>query len=131
MPAYETDEQIYNIFTELNSLVSEDEKVKRKMEKSKVSIKYLISEPDAMIWTDANGMVTGEQADKEAAITMIFPAEIFHQYYLQKISPTNLMRMKEVSVKGNLTKLAAMGSLANKLFKAYPDLCKKHGIQTD
>lgn len=131
MPAYETDEQIYSVFEELNALVLEDEAIKRKMEKSKISIKYEISDPDAMIWTDANGMVTGEEADKKAVITMVFPADVFHQYYLQKISPTSLMRMKEVSIKGSLTKLAAMGKLADKLFNCYPELCKKHGIQID
>jgi hypothetical protein len=131
MPIFKDDIQFYNVFGALMEEVILGPKVKRKLEKTKLTLKFITSDPDTRVWINHDQVVTGDEADKDAAITLSFPADLAHKFYLKQLSVGEVLKFKEVKMKGMLPKLMSLLPLLTLVFDKYPEQCQKHGIPVD
>ncbi len=131
MPVFKDDSQFYDVLGELMKEVILDPKIKRKLEKTKLTMKFITSDPDTRVWINHDQVVTGDDADKDAAITLSFPADLAHQFYLKQLSVGDVLKFKEVKMKGMLPKLMSLLPLLNFVFDKYPEQCEKHGVPVD
>lgn len=132
MGVYKDADQVIEVFGGLLEELLQGEKIKRKLMKNKLTMKFISTDPDVVVWASHDQLLFGEEAAaKEAKLVMEYPTDLAHQFYLKKISIGDLAGLKEVKIKGPLPKLMALVPLLNSLFEKYPERCKEHGIPTE
>jgi hypothetical protein len=132
MGVYKDADQVIEVFGGLLEELLQGEKIKRKLMKNNLIMKFIMSDPEVVIWASHDQLLFGEEAaGKDANLIMEYPTDLAHRFYLKKISIGSLAGLKEVKIKGPLPKLMALVPLLNLLFEKYPDKCKEHGIPID
>ncbi len=131
MPIFQDEGQVYEVFGGLWKELLAEEKFSARLKKSKLTLKFIIKEPDACMWVAHDRVLTGEEANLDALITMQLPADMAHNFWLDKLNLGSALMSPGVKVKGPSPKLMAMLPLLKSVYKKYPEYCKKYGLPTE
>ena len=128
MTIFQDEGQLYEVFGGLWNEMLADEKFSKKLMKNKLTMKFITKDPDGCMWIAHDKVLTGDEADQAALITMELPADMAHEFWLDKLNLGSALKSPDVKIKGPLPKLMAMLPLLKRVYKTYPEHCKKHGL---
>ena len=131
MPVFRDAEQTYEVFGGLWQEVLAESKLSEKLRKMKLTMKFITRNPDGCMWIAHDRVLTGPEADQDAIITMELPANMAHEFWLDKLNLGQALSSNEVKVKGPLPKLMGLLPMLKFVYKKYPEHCKKHGLPTE
>ena len=131
MPVFKDDEQTYEVFGGLWKEVLAESKLSEKLRKMKLTMKFITKKPDGCMWICHDQVLTGPEADRDAVITMELPADMAHEFWLDKLNLGSALSSNEVKVRGPLPKLMGLLPMLKFVYKKYPEHCKKHGLPTE
>jgi hypothetical protein len=131
MPIFQDESQLYEVFGGLWKELLSDEKFSARLKKNKLRLKFITTDPDSVMWIAHDRVLTGEEANLDALITMELPADLAHQFWLDKLNLGSALKSPEVRVKGPLPKVMSLFPLLKSVYKVYPEQCRKHGLPTE
>jgi hypothetical protein len=131
MPVFKDEEQTYEVFGGLWREVLAESKLSEKIRKKKLTMKFITKNPDGCMWICHDRVLTGPEADQAAVITMELPADMAHQFWLDKLNLGTALSSNEVKVRGPLPKLMGLLPMLKFVYKKYPEHCEKHGLPTE
>ena len=131
MPVFRDAEQTYEVFGGLWQEVLAESKLSEKLRKMKLTMKFITRNPDGCMWIAHDRVLTGPEADQDAIITMELPANMAHEFWLDKLNLGQALSSNEVKVRGPLPKLMGLLPMLKFVYKKYPEHCKKHGLPTE
>ena len=128
MPIFQNEDHLYEVFGGLWKELLAEEKFNARLKKSKLTLKVSTKEPVGCMWVAHDKVLTGDEANLNALITLELPADMAHSFWLDKLNLGDALKSPEVKVKGPLPKLMAMLPLLKSVYKKYPEYCKKYGL---
>ena len=131
MPVFRDEAHMYEVFGGLWKEVLTISKLSEKLRKTKLTMKFITKNPDGCMWIAHDTVLTGSDADQDAVITMSLPADMAHEFWLDKLNLGDALTSNEVKVRGPLPKLMGMLPMLKFVYKKYPEHCKKHGLPTE
>ncbi len=100
----------------------------QKMKDYGVSIKYVITDPPGYLYVDAENVITGDEANRDATITMELSGDTIHQFWLKKLSLPVALATRKIKAKGPIPKVLKMLPALNPIYAIFPEYCKKHNL---
>ncbi len=130
MTQFKDGEQVASMAKELWETVLSDEDSAAMVRKIGLSVFTEFSDPEVNIWINADEVITGEDAKKESMVQLKMAWETGNDLYSDKIGLTVAISSGKMKVKGPLLKLMKIVPLLKQAHTIWPDVCKKHNIQT-
>ncbi len=102
-----------------------------KMREFGVSYKYVITDPDGYLFVDADNVITGKEANRDAVITMELSGDTIHQFWLKKLSLPVALATRKIKSRGPIPKVLKMLPALKPIHDIFPEYCKKHGLPVE
>ena len=132
MSVYASVEQLNTIVKELFEGIFDDEVVGPKLKKSKLVIRYDVSDPDTTVWVDTTqSRVAFGDYERPASIQLAMKGDTFHAFMSQNATIPDLVGKKEVKVIGSLAKVMKLLPLVKKAYENYPKIAKSHNVRVE
>jgi hypothetical protein len=131
MPVFRDEEHTYEVFGGLWREVLAESKLSEKLRRTKLTMKFTTKDLDGCMWIAHNTVLTGSEADQDAIITMELPADMAHEFWLDKLNVGSALTSNGVKVRGPLPKLMGLLPMLKFVYKKYPGHGKKHGLPTE
>ena len=128
MPVFKDTEQMYEMLGDLWNHIISDTEVGKKMEEYEISYKFVITQPDGYLWVSHEKVLTGDEANQDAVITMELSGDTVHDFWLRKIKLPVALATKKIKSKGPIPKVLKMLPFLKTVHEEYPEYCKKHGL---
>jgi len=129
MAVYGSAEQLNAIVRELFEAIFNDETVGPKLRKSRLVIRYDVSDPDTTVWVDATqGKVAFGDYEYPASIQLAMKGDTFHAFMSKNATIPDLVANKEVKVVGSLARVMKLLPLVKKAYENYPKIAKNHNV---
>ena len=128
MAIFESTGKMYEVLGSLFRGLLSDPAMGPKFQDSKITIRFIINEPDGEIWLAPTGEVICGQADLAADVTMTLSGDSCHAFWLQKLSMPVALAKGKIKAKGPMPKVLKLLPLLKPAYKAYPDVAKAHGL---
>lgn len=93
-----------------------------------VSYKYILKDPDGFLYVDPETVVTGEDADRKAVITMELTGETVIKFWTKQISLPVALATRKIKAKGPIPKVLKMLPALKPVYEVFPEYCRKHNI---
>lgn len=130
MAVYASAEQLNAIVKELFEGIFNDETVGPKLKKSRLVIRYDVSDPDTTVWVDtAQGRVAFGDYEHPASIQLAMNGDAFHAFLSRNATIPDLVANKEVRVVGSLAKVMKLLPLVKKAYDNYPRIAENHNVR--
>ncbi len=126
MAVFKDKEMMYEVLGGLFKLLFEDENFMEKYRKAGVSIKFLMKDPEGIIYISLDG-VEMDKADK-ADVEMTLSGDTAHNFWLKKIKLPVALATGKVKTRGSLPKVLKLLPILGPAHAAYPGVCEKHGL---
>ena len=132
MAIFKNKEMMEEIFGEIwNQLICETE-LGRKLRDNGISILYKITDPDMVMYIDANGAIFGKAAEaKTPDITESMSSDTAHKFWLKKLDMPKALASHQIKAKGSATKLLRLIPLLSLVQEVYPEYCRKYKLPLD
>ncbi|MGD0276234.1 MAG: hypothetical protein ABSB79_09295 [Syntrophales bacterium] len=128
MAVFKNTEEMYKMLGDLWNHIIFEVKLGEKLKEFDVTIKFVIKDPTGFIWISHDKVILGDEANKDATITMELSGDTVHKYWLKQISLPVALATRAIKSKGPIPKVLKMLPYLKPVFEAYPTFCKKHGI---
>jgi putative sterol carrier protein len=102
-----------------------------KMREYGVTYKYILSEPDGYLFVDPDNVITGEEANKKAVITMEMSGDTVIKFWTKQLSLPVALATRKIKSKGPIPKVLKMLPALKPVFEIFPEYCKKHNVPLD
>ncbi|MGB9499779.1 MAG: hypothetical protein ACKVE4_08510 [Dissulfuribacterales bacterium] len=102
-----------------------------KMKEYGVSYKYILTEPDGYLYVDPETVITGEEANRKAVITMEMSGDNVVKFWTKQLSLPVALATRKIKTKGPIPKVLKMLPALNPVHEIFPEYCKKHNISLD
>ena len=132
MAVYASAEQLNALVKELFEEIFDDEIVGPKLKKSKLVIRYDVSDPDTTVWVDTTqSRVAFGDYERPASIQLAMKGDTFHAFMSKNATIPDLVGKKEVKVIGSLAKVMKLLPLVKKAYEDYPRIAKRHNVRVE
>ena len=101
-----------------------------KMREYGVSYKFIITDPPTYLYVDPDNVIVGDEANRDAVITMEMSGESVHQFWLKKLSLPVALATRKIKAKGPIPKVLKMLPALKPVYEIFPQYCKKHALPT-
>lgn len=128
MAIFKNTEEMYKMLGDLWNYIIFDIKLGEKLKDFDVTIKFVINDPTGFIWLSHDKVILGDEANKDATITMTLSGDTVHKYWLKQISLPVALATQQIKSKGPIPKVLKMLPYLKPVFEAYPTYCKKYGL---
>jgi hypothetical protein len=129
MAVYGSAEQLNAIVKELFEEIFNDEYVGPKIKKSRLVIRYDVTDPDTTVWVDTmQSRVAFGDYDRPASIQLAMKGDTFHAFMSKIATIPDLVAKKEVTVIGSLARVMKLLPLVKKAYDNYPKIAKNHNV---
>ena len=99
-----------------------------KMREYGVTYKYILSEPDGYLFVDPDNVITGEEANKKAVITMEMSGDTVIKFWTKQLSLPVALATRKIKSKGPIPKVLKMLPALKPVYEVFPEYCKKHNV---
>jgi alkyl sulfatase BDS1-like metallo-beta-lactamase superfamily hydrolase len=132
MAIYASADQLNALVRELFEGIFNDEIVGPKLRKSKLVIRYDVSDPDTTVWVDTTkSRVAFGDYEHPASIQLAMNGDTFHAFMSKNATIPDLVAKKEVKVIGSLAKVMKLLPLVKKAYEDYPRIAKTHNVRVE
>lgn len=128
MAVFKNTEEMYKVLGDLWNYIIFEVKLGEKLKDFDITVKFIIKEPQGYIWIAWNQVILGEEANKDATITMELSGDTVHQYWLKQISLPVALATQKIKSKGSIPKVLKLLPYLKPVFEAYPSYCKKYNL---
>ena len=129
MTVFKDTQHIYAVLEDLWNYVIRETECGQKMKEYDVSYKFVLKEPDGLLYVDHEKVLVGDEANRDAVITMELNGETVHKFWLKKIQLPVALATRKIKSKGPIPKVLKMLPYLKPVFENYPRFCEKHGIE--
>ena len=102
-----------------------------KMKEYGVSYKYILTEPDGYLFVDPDNVITGEEANRDAVITMELSGDTVIKFWTKQLSLPVALATRKIKSKGPIPKVLKMLPALKPVYEIFPEFCKKHNVPLD
>ncbi len=131
MTVFKDSEQMQAMLKDLWTHVIKETDVGPKLKEYDVNYKFVINEPNGFVYVDADQVLTGAEANREAVITMELSGDTVHQFWLKQLKLPVALATRKVKTKGPIPKVLKMLPYLKSVHDSYPEYCAKHGIRAN
>jgi len=129
MTVFKDTEHIYAVLEDLWNYVIRETECGQKMKEYDVSYKFVLKEPNGTLYVDHEKVLTGDEANRDAVITMELSGETVHKFWLKQIQLPVALATRKIKSKGPIPKVLKMLPYLKPVYENYPRFCEKHGIE--
>lgn len=128
MSLFKDTNHMYTFLEDLWKYIVFEAGLGEKMKEYDVSIKYIIAEPDGYLFVDSENVITGEEANKNAVITMEMTGDTIIKFWTKQISLPVALATRKIKSKGPIPKVLKMLPAFKPIYEQFPEYCKKHDV---
>ncbi len=128
MGVFRDTEHMYEFLEDLWKYIVFESGLREKMQEYDVSYKYIITEPDGYLYIDKDNVITGDEANRKAVITMELSGDTIHKFWLKKLPLPVALATRKIKAKGPIPKVLKMLPALKPVYEKFPEYCKKHGL---
>lgn len=128
MPVFKDTEQMYEMLGSLWTHIITETEVGPKLKEYGVTYKFVINNPNGYLWVSHEKVLTGDEANQDAVITMELSGDTVHDFWLKKIKLPVALATKRIKSKGPIPKVLKMLPFLKSVHEKYPEYCEKYGL---
>jgi alkyl sulfatase BDS1-like metallo-beta-lactamase superfamily hydrolase len=130
MTDFEHAEKMKVVLKELFETIFSDPVVSKKLKKSKLVVKYNITDPEETMWFNCTecAVLFGEGLFKKPTVELTLNWNIFNDFLSQKAKIHQLLARGEIVAKGSVVKVMGLLPIFDNALEQYPKLAKKHKL---
>ncbi|MGO9145988.1 MAG: hypothetical protein ACLQDF_06430 [Desulfomonilia bacterium] len=114
------------LFGELWTRMIKDFGFGKSLKESGISIYFVVTDPDMVMFVDENGPIFGAEAEKKMpVVTMKMKGDIVHKFWLKDLNVPMALALRQVVAKGPVNKVLQLLPLMKPGMEIYPEYCKK------
>jgi len=129
MTVFKDTQHMYAVLEDLWNYVIRETECGQKMKEYDVSYKFLLKEPNGTIYVDHEKVLIGDEANRDAVITMEMSGETVHKFWLKQIMLPVALATRKIKSKGPIPKVLKMLPYLKPVYENYPQFYEKHGIE--
>jgi hypothetical protein len=129
MTVFKDTQHIYAVLEDVWNFVIRETETGQKMKEYGVSYKFILKEPNGLLYVDHEKVLVGEEANRDAVITMELSGETVHKFWLKQIMLPVALATRKIKSKGPIPKVLKMLPFLQPVYDNYPRFCEKHGIE--
>ena len=122
---------MYEFLEDLWKYIVFESGIGEKMKEYEVSYKYILTEPDGYLYVDSDTVITGEEANRKAVITMELSGDNVVNFWTKQLSLPVALATRKIKSKGPIPKVLKMLPALKPVYEIFPEYCKKHNISLD
>jgi len=117
------------LFGELWTKMIKDYGFGKSLKESGISIYFVVSDPDMVMFVDENGPIFGAEAEKKMpVVTMKMAGDNVHKFWLKDLNVPMALALRQIVAKGPVNKVLQLLPLLKPGYEIYPDYCKKFNL---
>lgn len=93
-----------------------------------ITFKFIISDPNGYLWVSHDKVLTGDEANQDAVITMELSGDTTHKFWLKQISLPVALATRKIKSKGPIPKVLKILPFLKPVYQNYPEYCEKYGL---
>ncbi len=130
MPVFKDTNQMYEMLGSLWSHIITETEFGQKLKDYDITFKFVITDPSGYLFVAHDKVVTGDQANQTATITMELSGDTVHKFWLKQISLPVALATRKIKSKGPIPKVLKILPFLKPVYENYPKYCGKFGIPT-
>ncbi len=127
MPIFESGDKANRIFTDLFSILLQDETFTQRMRDSRISLHLIQVKPDVELYVTPDGVQSGAP-QQPAAIRIKMSCDTAHDLWLGKLLVPVAAATGKVRIKGSVAKVLEFVPLLRPAFDRYPEIAAAEGL---
>ena len=131
MSLFKDTNHMYEFLEDLWKYIVFESGIGEKMKEYGVSYKYILTEPDGYLYVDQDTVITGEEANRKAVITMELSGDNVVKFWTKQLSLPVALATRKIKSKGPIPKVLKMLPAMKPVYEIFPEFCKKHNISLD
>ncbi len=132
MPVFKDKAMMEEMFGEIWTKMVKETEFGPRLKENGISIFFVVSDPDVVMFVDENGPIFGEEAKaKVPVVTMRMSADNVHKFWLNKLNVPKALALRQVKAKGPVGKVLQVIPLLKPGKAMYPDYCEKYSLPTE
>ena len=131
MSYFKDTNHMYEFLEDLWKYIVFDSGLGEKMREYEVTYKYIITEPDGYLYVDPENVITGNEANRDAVITMELSGDTIVKFWTKQISLPVALATRKIKSKGPIPKVLKMLPALKPVYEIFPEYCKKHNISLE
>lgn len=128
MTVYDTTDQAEQVFGSLFRILAEDEAFTARLRQSGLTVRLLQNKPDCAIFLSPDGVVVGDQAPPDAAITIKMSCDTAHALWMGTLMMPTALATGRVRIRGKVAKVLEFVPILQPAFDRYPEIAAASGI---
>lgn len=138
MAYYDSIDTMYDVYADFLRKILADPSVGGKLQKSKVKIRFIYTDPDGTIFLnfadppDEEGMFGSYkigECDDEADVTMTQTADFAHRFWQGKENAVTALAMGKIKATGKVQKAMGLVTAIRPTFKMFKETLKEKGLE--
>lgn len=130
MTVFKDTAQMYEMLEDLWKHIISETEFGSKLKDYDITFKFVLSEPNGYLWVSHDQVITGDQANRDAVITMELSGDTTHKFWLKRISLPVALATRKIKSKGPIPKVLKILPFLKPVYEQYPQYCGKYGIST-
>ena len=131
MAVFKDTQHMYEILGELWKHVIKETEFGAKLKEYEITYKFVISDPNGYLFVSHDKVLTGDEANQDAVITMELSGQTIHNFWLKKVNLPVALATRRIKSKGPIPKVLKILPYLKPVYELYPSYCEKYGLPTD
>lgn len=130
MAVFESSEKFLAVITGFFRHMAAEQSVAEKLLASKLVIRFIYSQPDAIVVVDCSGDqidVRAGDSETEAEVEMTMAADVAHQFWFGKVNLTRALTRREIIARGPIPKILKLLPAIKPVYALYPQYLEQNG----
>ncbi len=131
MSVFKDVDQMYEVLEDVWNHAIKETEFGPKLKEYEISYKFIIKEPNGYLFVDHDKVVSGDEANRDAVITMELSSDTVHKFWLKKIKLPVALATRKIKSKGPIPKVLKILPFLKPVYELYPQACEKYGLSID
>jgi len=131
MTVFKDTQHMYEVMGDLWNYVIKNTELGPKLKEFDITVKFILTEPQGFIFVTHDKVLTGDEANKDAVLTIESSGEAGHKFWLKKLSLPVALATRKMKSKGPVPKMLRLLPFLSPVYVKYPEYCKKYGLPMD
>ena len=131
MPVFKDADQMYEVLEDVWNYAIKETELGNKLKEYEVNYKFILKEPNGYLFIDHDKVVSGDEANRDAVITMELSGDTVHKFWLKQINLPVALATRKIKSKGPIPKVLKMLPFLKPVYELYPQYCEKYGLPVE
>ncbi len=129
MAVFKDKNLVEELFGELWSKMINETEFGPRIKKDGLSIFYIVTDPDVVMFVDGDGPLFGVEAEKKVpTVTMKMSGDTVHLFWLKKLNIPKALALRHIKAKGPVVKVLQLVPMLKPGQALYPAYCEKYNL---